>query len=77
MRMISLPELRCGQRGVVTRVEPDACLADRLTELGFIPGAVVCRRYSDRVGSLSAYAVADSCIALRKCDAAYVRVRPE
>ena len=74
MREISLPLLLLGEQGVVTRVDSGK-LTNRLTELGFIPGNAVRRLYSDRTGSLSAYAVADACIALRRYDAARVWVR--
>ncbi len=74
MHMVSLPDLALGQRGVVKQIERNMPLADRLIELGFFPGADVRRLYSDRTESISAYIIADTCIALRRKDAACVRV---
>ena len=75
MPLITLPQMTQGEWGEITHTDTSLCNADRLTELGFLPGNRVCRLYSDRKETLSVYQIADACIALRGEDAACIQVR--
>ncbi len=75
MREKLLPQLSMGQGGKVLDVSANSDISERLIELGFLPGNHVKKLYGDRTESICAYRIAQSCIALRREDAACVRVQ--
>lgn len=71
---ITLDQLLCGQRGIVTRINTDAMLERRLRAFGLIPGTQISCRYRTPCCSVAALELRSSVIALRARDMANIRV---
>lgn len=73
---IKLSQLAPGQTAVVTSLAHAGALRRRLIELGLIEGTPVQCVLCAPSGSPIAFAVRGTTIALRRCDAASILVRP-
>ena len=77
MREIPLCDMEKGQKGTVTALLTEGDLRKRLRDMGLLEGTPVdCVRKSP-LGDPKAYRVRGSVVALRKKDAAAVRVEVE
>ena len=70
-RLCDLPE---EQTGVVCEIKTKGAIRARLLDLGLIPGTKVQCLLHAPSGSPIAYSVRGACIALRRIDAAQIRV---
>lgn len=73
---LSLSQLREGEHGVLDRLEMSQEEAQRMMELGFVPGAGVTAARSAPGGDPRVYRVDGSEIALRRETAARLKLRP-
>ncbi len=73
----TLAELREGERGILERLDLPADVAQRLMELGFLPGAPVTRARSAPGGDPRIFRVDGSEIALRRDTAARLILRSD
>lgn len=72
----ALSALPLGESAFVTEISPRSSMAERLLDLGLIPGTrVVCVAESP-AGDPRAYLMRGAVIALRRCDSAAVAVSP-
>lgn len=71
---IALDQLLCGQRGIVTEINTDASLKQRLRGFGLIPGTRISCRYRTPCRRVAALELRSSVIALRAPDMAKIRV---
>lgn len=74
-RTHSLADLRPGQTGVVERLDLPADDAERLMQLGFLPGSTVLYLRRSPFGDPSVYRIDDSEIALRRETARRITMR--
>lgn len=65
---ITLDRLCLGQKAVVTRIDTDADLKDRLRDFGLVAGTAVRCRYRGSGGSVTALEFRGSVLALRSRD---------
>ena len=72
----SLAALSSGSYGLVEGLAVGGAMGCRLRDLGFLPGASVEALGNSPLGDPCAYQVRGTVIALRRRDAALVRVRP-
>ncbi len=73
----TLAELKQGEQGILERIDLPADVAQRLMELGFLPGVPVVRARSAPGGDPRVYRVDGSEIALRRETAARLIHRPD
>jgi ferrous iron transport protein A len=73
----TLAELKHGEQGILERIDLPADVAQRLMELGFLPGVPVMRARSAPGGDPRVYRVDGSEIALRRETAARLFLRPD
>ena len=73
MEIFRLPQLSCGSSGIILSVEPSG-ISQRLADLGFTQGAKVRCLFAAPSGEPKAYGIRGTVIALRKSDAAAVKV---
>lgn len=71
----SLDCLRLGRTAVVTHIEVNAALGNRLRAFGLVPGTKVCCRYRSPCGSVTALEFRDTVVAMRTRDLCGIRVR--
>ena len=71
---LRLDALRPGERGYISRLEPDGDVTGRLEDLGFLPGTRVECELLSPAGDPAAYRVRQALIALRRRDASRVLV---
>ncbi len=76
-RADTLDALPVGSAAYISAAEAKGELALRLTELGYFPGERVEKVLESPLGDPCAYRVRGTVIALRKADAARIKVRPE
>jgi len=74
---LPLSELAWGEHAYISRVEGPPDMAQRLTELGLLPGTQVICELVSPAGDPSAYRVRGALIALRKRDAQTVTITGE
>ena len=72
----TLAELKQGEQGILERIDLPADVAQRLMELGFLPGTAVTRARSAPGGDPRVFRVDGSEIALRRETAARLFLRP-
>lgn len=72
---VTLAELKQGEHGVLERIDLPADVAQRLMELGFLPGTQVTRALSAPGGDPRVFRVDGSEIALRRETAAKLLLR--
>lgn len=72
---MSLDCLRPGNRAVVIQIDTDPVLRCRLRDFGLVPGTVICCRYRNPWGDVTALELRGSVIALRTRDLQKIRVR--
>lgn len=72
---LTLDELPLGQGATVVGVEAGAALAERLEDLGFVPGTPVVARRRAPLGDPRVYELRGSQLCLRDSEARSVRVR--
>ncbi len=72
---MSLDCLRPGNRAVVIQIDTDPALRCRLRDFGLVPGTVICCRYRNPWGDVTALELRGSVIALRTRDLQRIRVR--
>ena len=73
--MVTLDQLRGGEKAVVHAVEAEAGVKMRLLELGFVAGSAVTFLMSTPFGDPNIYALRGTSIALRKSEAKCIQVR--
>jgi ferrous iron transport protein A len=73
---VTLAELKQGEHGILEDIDLPADVAQRLMELGFLPGAQVTRALSAPGGDPRVFRVDGSEIALRRDTASHMRLRP-
>lgn len=71
----SLDHLRPGMRAVVTKVDTDAALKQRLKDFGLVPGTLVRCRCRNPWGDVTALEFRGAVLALRTVDLRKIRVR--
>lgn len=71
----SLDCIRPGVRAVVTQIDVEPVLRRRLRDFGMIPGTVVCCRYRNPWGDVTALQLRGTVLALRTRDLRKIRVR--
>ncbi len=71
---VSLSDLRPGQVGYVQEIRTNGLLRRRMLDLGFVPGAEVSVALESPAGDPTVYRVRGTSIALRRADAAHIRV---
>lgn len=71
----SLDCIRPGVQAVITQVNTDAVLKERLRDFGLVPGTAVCCRYRCPWGDVTALELRGSVLALRTRDLRKIRVR--
>ncbi len=71
-----LSELAPGATGVVTAVLGDDAVANRLRDLGFLPGTPVCVRRRAPLGDPTEYELRGTHLCLRASEGARIRVSP-
>lgn len=71
---ISLSCLGLGQQGIVSRIDTDPLLRQRLRAFGMIPGTRVSCRYRSPGGSVTALEFRGTVVALRTRDMKKIRV---
>lgn len=71
---ISLDKLGLGRLGVVTHIDTDAYMKNRLRAFGMVPGTRVRCRYRSPGGSVTALELRGSVVALRTRDLQRIRV---
>jgi ferrous iron transport protein A len=76
-RRLTLADLEPGRRGVLERLDVPDDLAQRLMELGFVPGHVVAPGLSAPGGDPRVFQIDGSEVALRRETAARLWLRPE
>ena len=75
------PDLFCADRltpdamGRVIEISASGMLRLRLFDLGVVPGALICRRYTAPAGSPIAFDIQGAMVALRKSDAASIMIQ--
>jgi ferrous iron transport protein A len=72
---VTLAELKQGEHGIIERIDLPADVAQRLMELGFLPGTQVTRALSAPGGDPRVFRVDGSEIALRRETAAKLLLR--
>ena len=72
----TLAELKQGEQGILERIDLPADVAQRLMELGFLPGVPITRARSAPGGDPRVFRVDGSEIALRRETAARLFLRP-
>lgn len=72
---VSLAELKNGEHGIIDRIDLPHDVAQRLMELGFLPGTVVTRALSAPGGDPRVFRVDGSEVALRRETAAKLLLR--
>jgi len=72
---LRLDALAPGQRGRIVELTSQGPMARRLGDLGFVQGTGIACLYRSPAGDPTAYGIRGTVIALRKQDAARVRVR--
>ena len=70
-----LDQVRLGIRAVVTKIEAEPLLRQRLQDFGCVPGTAVCCRYRSPGGFVTAVEVRGTVLALRTRDLGKIRVR--
>ena len=71
---VSLDRLRLGQQGVVTRIDTNGHMKQRLMAFGLVPGTQVVCRYRDPCGRVTALEFRGAVLALRTRDMKQIRV---
>ena len=71
---ISLDKLGLGRLGVVTHIDTDGYMKNRLRAFGMVPGTSVRCRYRSPGGSVTALEFRGSVVALRTRDLRCIRV---
>lgn len=71
----SLDRIRPGARAVVTQIHTEPALRRRLRDFGLIPGTVVCCRYRNPWGDVTALQLRGTVLAMRTRDLEKIRVR--
>lgn len=74
-RAASLADLHCGEAGVLDHIDLPRDEAQRMMELGFLPGMSICAARCAPGGDPRVYQVDGSEFALRKETAARMRLR--
>ena len=74
MHCKSLADVRELSPHTVTGISDDSAVLRRLSDMGFTEGAGVMRLFSSPSGSISAYLIRDTVIALRRGDAEKIYV---
>ena len=72
-----LDELKTGQSALISTLEGDGAIRDRLTDLGFTKNSRITCLFSSMWNDPRAYEVKGSVVALRKSDAQKIRCFPE
>jgi len=72
---ICAAQLAHGAAGRVIELQHSGTLRRRLLDLGLIPGASICRRYTAPAGTPIAFEISGAVVALRKKDAEKVYVQ--
>lgn len=72
----TLADLACGEAGVLDHIDLPGHEAQRMMELGFLPGAPICAARCAPGGDPRVYQVDGSEFALRRETAARMRLRP-
>lgn len=74
---MKLTELMRGQRATIEHIAADAPLARKLLEMGLMEGMELRLAHVAPFGhDPIAIEISDRCIALRRCDAANITIRP-
>lgn len=73
---VTLAELKQGEHGILDQIDLPSDVAQRLMELGFLPGAQVTRALSAPGGDPRVFRVDGSEIALRRDTASRILLRP-
>lgn len=71
---IPLSELTAGDRGIIAEITADSAEAERLSQLGIVPGAAVEVRMCGRGGSPIAFAIHGAVLALRRESCAQIHI---
>ncbi len=74
--MQTLHRLPLGCSGRVTEVNAKGTFYRRMLDLGIVPGTKITALHKSITGDPVAYAIRGSVIALRKSDAANIRIQP-
>lgn len=72
----TLASLPVGKSAVIQDVPGRGAIYERLTDLGFSGGGKVTCLFASLFGDPRAYKIKNSVIALRKCDACRIMLRP-
>ena len=72
---LRLSELPPGARARIAEIEGDACLAERLLDLGFVPGTPVRVVRRAPLGDPTEYELRGYRVCLRRSEGARIRVR--
>lgn len=70
----TLLDLRDGENGLVEAIDLPADMANRLMEMGFLPGAIISRGHAAPGGDPRVFRVDGSEVAIRRETAARVRI---
>lgn len=73
---LALDRLSDGQSAYVTLIENEPAMRQRLADLGLVSGTRVTCLGRSPAGDPAAYMIRGAVIALRRCDAAQIRVEP-
>jgi Fe2+ transport system protein FeoA len=71
---ISLDRLCLGQKGIVTHINTENAMKNRLRVFGMVPGTSVCCRYQTPGGSVTALEFRGTVVAMRTKDLKKIRV---
>ena len=63
-----MSDLSINKSAVITEIDSDLCIAERLADMGFIEGARITAAFSGPFGDPVAYRVNNTVIAIRKSD---------
>lgn len=72
--VISLDRLCLGQKGIVTHIDTENVMKNRLRVFGMVPGTPVCCRYRTPGGSVTALEFRGTVVAMRTKDLKKIRV---
>ncbi len=72
---IKLSELATGAEAIISSLENESSVNERLTELGFYPGARIRALYRAIFGDPTAYMIQNAVIALRRSESEKILVR--
>ncbi|MED9970642.1 MAG: ferrous iron transport protein A [Ruminococcus sp.] len=75
MNCISLQKLGINKSGIISKIDGNPDITDRLADMGFIEGACVCAEFVSPFGDPVAFRIRNTVVAVRKKDCAKIMVK--